>query len=177
MIDRKVKKEVLTVLGLCILWYSTSSGNNVITKVLLNEFPFPMTVTMVQLLSITTYSGPFFNVWSIRKFVDLSWPYYFKIIVPLALGKFIVSVLTHVSIWKVPVSYAHTGSYLFLFWKSITRKLSYEFNLIVCSFISVKATLPLFSVVLSRVILGEKQTCRVIEHYFGTQYHALFWFD
>lgn len=109
MVDRKVRKEIITVLTLCILWYSTSSGNNVVSKILLSEFPFPMTVTMVQLLSITVYSGPFFNVWGIRKFVDMSWSYYLKIIVPLALGKFLVSVLTHVSIWKVPVSYAHTG--------------------------------------------------------------------
>lgn len=133
MVDGKVRKEIITVLILCILWYSTSSSNNVVTKVLLNEFPFPMTVTMVQLLSITVYSGPFFNVWGIRKFANMSWPYYLKIIVPLALGKFLVSVLTHVSLWKVPVSYAHT----------------------------VKATMPLFSVVLSRIILGEKQTCKV----------------
>ncbi|XP_065203203.1 solute carrier family 35 member E1 homolog [Planococcus citri] len=133
MVDPKFRKEIITILTLCILWYSSSSSNSVIGKLLLNEFPFPMTVTMVQLLSITVYSGPFFNVWGVRKFADISWPYYMKIIVPLALGKFFVSVLTHVSIWKVPVSYAHT----------------------------VKATMPLFSVVLSRVILGEKQTCRV----------------
>lgn len=92
-----------------------------------------MTMTMVQLLSITAYSGPFFNMWGVRKFVDISWKYYLKLIVPLALGKFIASVFTHVSILKVPVSYAHT----------------------------VKATMPLFSVILSRVILGEKQTLPV----------------
>lgn len=76
---------------------------------LLNDFPYPMTVTMVQLTSITLYSGPFFNMWGVRKFVDISWGYYMKVIVPLALGKFLASVSSHVSIWKVPVSYAHTG--------------------------------------------------------------------
>lgn len=126
MVDGKVRKEIITVLILCILWYSTSSSNNVVTKVLLNEFPFPMTVTMVQLLSITVYSGPFFNVWGIRKFANMSWPYYLKIIVPLALGKFLVSVLTHVSLWKVPVSYAHTGSSIFSFTSPI----------ILCTFVS-----------------------------------------
>ncbi|KAL1116850.1 hypothetical protein AAG570_005319 [Ranatra chinensis] len=100
---------------------------------LLNDFPYPMTVTMVQLVSITVYSGPLFNLWGIRRFTNLGWPFYFKFLVPLALGKFMASVFTHVSIWKVPVSYVHT----------------------------VKATMPLFTVVLSRFILGEKQTFKV----------------
>lgn len=77
----------------------------------LSEFPFPMTVTMVQLTSITVYSGPFFNLWGVRKYSDMTWRYYFRFIVPLALGKFLASVTSHISIWKVPVSYAHTGKY------------------------------------------------------------------
>lgn len=109
MADRKQAREVFTVLFLCILWYVVSSSNNVIGKMLLNEFPYPMTVTMVQLTSITVYSGPFFNMWGVRKYVDISWKYYFSLIVPLAFGKFFTSVFSHVSIWKVPVSYAHTG--------------------------------------------------------------------
>ncbi|KAG8233484.1 hypothetical protein J437_LFUL014366 [Ladona fulva] len=133
MADQKHTKEVLTVLALCILWYVISSSNNVIGKMLLNDFPYPVTVTMVQLTSITLYSGPFFNLWGIRRFIDISWKYYLKMIVPLALGKFLASVFSHVSIWKVPVSYAHT----------------------------VKATMPLFTVVLSRIILKEKQSWKV----------------
>lgn len=126
-------REILNVVILCILWYVVSSSNNVIGKMLLSEFPYPMSVTMVQLLSISVYSEIFFNMWGIRKYIDMSWTYYAKLIIPLALGKFTASVLTHVSIWKVPVSYAHT----------------------------VKATMPLFTVVLSRIILGEKQTSKV----------------
>lgn len=103
-------KEVVSVAFLCCIWYVVSSGSNVVGKTLLNQFPYPMTVTMVQLLSIAIYSGPFFNLWGVRRFVDISWPYYFKLIVPLALGKFIGSVFTHVSLWKVPVSYTHTGN-------------------------------------------------------------------
>lgn len=102
-------KEIVTISLLCCIWYVVSSGNNVVGKTLLNQFPYPMTVTMVQLLSIVIYSGPFFNLWGVRRSVDVSWPYYFKLIVPLALGKFIGSVFTHVSLWKVPVSYTHTG--------------------------------------------------------------------
>ncbi|XP_014243329.1 solute carrier family 35 member E1 homolog [Cimex lectularius] len=133
MADSKDRRELLTVVSLCLCWYVVSSSNNVVGKMLLNDFPYPMTVTMVQLLSITLYSGPFFNLWGVRRASSFSWKFYFKFLVPLALGKFVASVFTHVSIWKVPVSYAHT----------------------------VKATMPLFTVVLSRIILGEKHTLKV----------------
>lgn len=110
----RMGREAISVCVLCLLWYVVSSSNNVIGKMLLNEFPYPMTVTMVQLTSITVYSGPFFNLWGVRRGTDLPWPYYMRHIVPLALGKFLASVSSHISIWKVPVSYAHTGkgSYL-----------------------------------------------------------------
>ncbi|XP_044755802.1 solute carrier family 35 member E1 homolog isoform X1 [Coccinella septempunctata] len=133
MADARHSREVLIILGLCFSWYIVSSSNNVIGKMLLNDFPYPMTMTMVQLLSITVFSEPFFNILGVRKYADMSWNYYFKLIVPLAFGKFTSSVFSHVSIWKVPVSYAHT----------------------------VKATMPLFTVLLSRIILGESQTCQV----------------
>ncbi|XP_015601265.1 solute carrier family 35 member E1 homolog [Cephus cinctus] len=134
MADKRDSREMMTILFLCILWYIVSGSNNVIGKMVLSEFPYPMTVTMVQLTSITIYSGPFFNLWGVRRYAsDIPWGYYFRLIVPLALGKFLANVFSHVSIWKVPVSYAHT----------------------------VKATMPFFTVVLSRVILKEKQTWKV----------------
>lgn len=128
-LDRTATRQMLTIVFLCILWYIVSSSNNVIGKMILSEFPYPVTVTMVQLTSITLYSGPFFNLWGVRKYVDISWRFYFRFIVPLALGKFLASVTSHISIWKVPVSYAHT----------------------------VKATMPLFTVILSRLIMRERQ--------------------
>ena len=110
MDDRRNSREVVTILFLCLLWYGISSSSNVVGKMLLSEFPYPLTVTMVQLTSITVYSGPFFNLWGVRKYSnDIPWGYYLRLIVPLALGKFLANVFSHVSIWKVPVSYAHTG--------------------------------------------------------------------
>lgn len=114
MVESTGSKHVIKVLLLCIVWYIVSSSNNVIGKWVLNEFPYPMTVTMVQLTSITLYSGPFFNLWGVRKYVAIPWNYYMKLIIPLALGKFLSSVTSHISIWKVPVSYAHTGMFLFM---------------------------------------------------------------
>lgn len=112
--DQKRGKEVCNVLLLCVAWYVVSSTNNVIGKTVLNEFPYPMTMTMVQLLVITILSGPLFNLWGVRKANEISWLYYCKLIIPLAFGKFMASVFSHVSIWKVPVSYAHTGKSIFV---------------------------------------------------------------
>lgn len=110
--DSSMKKETrdrLTIIVLCMLWYIVSSSNNVIGKMVFNRFPYPTTVTMVQLLSITCYSGPFFKLFGIRPYSDIPRRYYWRIIIPLAVGKFLASVSSHVSLWKVPVSYAHTG--------------------------------------------------------------------
>lgn len=140
MVENTSRRQVFSVVFLCIIWYIVSSSNNVIGKMVLNEFPFPLTVTIVQLTSIACYSGPFFNVWGVRKYVDIPWKYYLKYIVPLALGKFFASVSSHISIWRVPVSYAHTGkcfgSFLFYFqvigydvkWKQNDIKICSIFN-------------------------------------------------
>ena len=95
---------------LCIVWYAVSSVNNIVGKIILSDFPYPMTVSLVQLMSITVYSLPILKVWSIPK-LDRSIPvkYWAKTFLPLALGKVLASVSAHISIWKVPVSYAHTG--------------------------------------------------------------------
>ena len=104
-------KDVFRVLFLCLAWYSLSSGGNIIVKVLLNDFPYPMTVVMVQLLSIWVYLQPVLRFWRIPPIDTVRVPlrYYFTMIFPLACGKFITAVSAHVSLWRITVSYAHTG--------------------------------------------------------------------
>ncbi|XP_069173512.1 solute carrier family 35 member E1 homolog isoform X3 [Procambarus clarkii] len=133
MAVQRADVSVVRIVFLCIVWYLVSSSNNVVGKTLLNEFPYPMTVTMVQLMSIAVYSSPVLRWMGVRRTADISWSYYKRIVIPLALGKFVASVFSHVSIWRVPVSYAHT----------------------------VKATMPLFTILLARVLFGEKQTTKV----------------
>lgn len=129
MVENTPRRQMFSVVFLCIVWYIVSSSNNVIGKMVLNEFPFPLTVTIVQLTSIACYSGPFFNLWGVRKYVDIPWKYYFRYIVPLALGKFFASVSSHISIWRVPVSYAHTGKCFVIGYSISKNKLMFIFVL------------------------------------------------
>jgi solute carrier family 35 protein E1 len=128
------KKLIVQVVCLCLGWFVVSSLNSIIGKVTLNVFPFPMTITMIQLSSILIYLKPTLRYLRVnRTSISLGRRYYLHMIVPLAFAKFLASVSSHISLWKVPISYSHT----------------------------VKSMMPLFVVILSRVILGEKQHFRV----------------
>lgn len=109
MADRQQWKDICRIIWLCVIWYIISSSNNIIGKTVLTDFQYPMTVTMMQLFTTAALSGPLFSAWGVRPMVDVSWKYYAQIVLPLAFGKFLSSLLALVSIWKVPVSYAHTG--------------------------------------------------------------------
>lgn len=87
------------------------------------------------------------------------------LILPLAIGRFIQSVAAQISIWKVPLSYAHTG---LRFSINFACTLCFTFNVSTCDttsipyfFYTVKGTLPIFVVVLSKFILHESQTYEV----------------
>eukprot|EP00058_Branchiostoma_floridae_P017060 XP_002602548.1 hypothetical protein BRAFLDRAFT_127164 [Branchiostoma floridae] len=136
MVDREkteLYRQAVRIVFLCSVWFTISSGGNVINKLLLNEFPYPITVSMMHVLSVCLYLGPIMRMWRVPLHKPVASSYYMKMIVPLAVGKFWASVSAHVSIWKVPVSYAHT----------------------------VKATMPIFTVILARLITKEKQTTKV----------------
>eukprot|EP00051_Salpingoeca_urceolata_P018243 m.254957 g.254957 ORF g.254957 m.254957 type:complete len:353 (-) comp19152_c2_seq5:108-1166(-) len=121
------------VLVLCSLWYFASIMTNVFGKRVLKILSCPMTITVCQLCVITLVL-PMANDWlAIPKARPLSRRDNIRFIAPVAILKVIASVSSHLSILKVPVSYAHT----------------------------VKATMPIFTVVLSRLILGQRHTWAV----------------
>ncbi|KRZ10347.1 Solute carrier family 35 member E1 [Trichinella zimbabwensis] len=120
------------VLFLCLLWYAISTTSNILNKIILQNFPFPLTLTTASIVTTSIYSIPVSRRTASAEQASrsLNHKQFFFMVVPLAFGKLIAVSSSFVSLYKVPVSYAHT----------------------------VKATMPIFSVVCARFIIGEKQT-------------------
>eukprot|EP00088_Acartia_fossae_P050029 TRINITY_DN5570_c0_g1_i1.p1 TRINITY_DN5570_c0_g1~~TRINITY_DN5570_c0_g1_i1.p1 ORF type:complete len:350 (+),score=22.75 TRINITY_DN5570_c0_g1_i1:198-1247(+) len=128
-VSKQEFRDFLKIVFICIGWYIVSSTNGVLGKMILSQFPYPMTVTMVHLASIAIFSTPMLKMLQIRQH-ESTWTHHKSILLPLAFGKFVSSVFSHISLWKVPVSYAHT----------------------------VKASMPIFTVLISRFLLGERHS-------------------
>ena len=111
------RTEAFRIVVLCSLWYTISSSNNVIGKKILIDFPFPVTLAMVQVASTALYLSPTLHVWKIPRMRSIPKSSLAKLILPLSFGKAFSSITSHISIWKVPVSYAHTGKDFFFVYK------------------------------------------------------------
>lgn len=109
---KPLKRQAIKIVCLCVAWYSLSSANNVLGKQIFNVFPYPMTVCMVQLLALNAFLGPSLAMLNVEPAPYMTRKFYLKRMVPLAVGKLFATLSAHISILKVPVSYAHTGMYM-----------------------------------------------------------------
>ena len=99
------------IVFLCVIWYGSSSGNNIVGKILLEQFRFPATVTMFQLTFLCVLAPLFVSTRPQESEKSPSKRYWMKFILPLAAGKFLSSFLSLVSIANIPVSFSSTGRY------------------------------------------------------------------
>ena len=55
MANKSFLYQALKIVSLCLLWYTFSSGNNIVGKKILSEFPYPMTLSMVSASKYIVY--------------------------------------------------------------------------------------------------------------------------
>ncbi|KHJ86224.1 putative membrane protein [Oesophagostomum dentatum] len=125
----RFKVRVITI---CLCWYVISSASSITNKVLLQGYPYPMTLALSNLMWVPIYSIPLLRMWEYNA-VKLTSSQYKKYLTPISAGKALAVVSAYFSLWKVPVSYAQT----------------------------VKASMPLFAVFLSRFVLKERHGYKV----------------
>ena len=107
--DFSGSSRAVKVTILCMLWYILSSSNNVIIKRLVGRYPYPTTVTLSHLTWAAFLIHPILLCFGVRTTLDIPMVRFYVLLIPLGVGKLLVSVSSHVSIWRIPVSYAHTG--------------------------------------------------------------------
>jgi len=104
-----VSRQAMRIFLLCVSWYTFSSSNNILGKKIFNVFPYPITLCMVQLVTLNAFLGPSLTLLGVEGSPYINRKFYIRRIIPLAFGKMLLVVSAHISILKVPVSYAHTG--------------------------------------------------------------------
>ncbi|CAA2960439.1 phosphoenolpyruvate phosphate translocator 1, chloroplastic [Olea europaea subsp. europaea] len=125
-------RDTLVLGTLFGLWYLFNVYFNIYDKQVLEVFPYPLTITLVQ-LAVGTLLVIFMWIFNLYKRPKLS-SRQLATILPLAVMHTLGHLFTNMSLGKVSVSFTHT----------------------------IKATEPFFSVVLSAMFIGEFPTIWVV---------------
>lgn len=115
---QEFEQSTLFFVILIIIWYSVSVGHNLLNKRLLEGdlFPFPFTLTLLQLGSITGYSYIYVKYFTSNdKHAIVSMKEVLSVrrnrtlVLCLSSIKFLTLVFSHLSLSQVPLAFTHTG--------------------------------------------------------------------
>ncbi|KAL3076310.1 hypothetical protein niasHS_013581 [Heterodera schachtii] len=109
-----------------------NSGLSIVNKLTLQRYPFPLTIALSSCLNNVLYSLPLLRFLSISS-VSVPTDYLLRIVLPISVGRAVATVSAYFALWKISVSYTQT----------------------------IKSTMPLFTVLISRLLLGERQPMRI----------------
>ncbi|KAI6653256.1 Diphthine-ammonia ligase [Oopsacas minuta] len=134
--DRGVAIGLITSVGSMAKILSPGlAGTNLFSKQVLMIFPYPFSITLVHFIAIVVCVRPILILTRSNGIhgTGSQKKVYYRRLMGLSIGKIFSSVSSHISILHIPVSYSHT----------------------------VKATSPVFTVFLSKLILNESQSVAV----------------
>jgi drug/metabolite transporter (DMT)-like permease len=127
-----VPSSTIKIIIVVLGWYFASSLSNNTNKQILNLMPEPMFLTLIQLAFITIFS--YLYLLYKKEFKLLPLQQLVVLMFPLGLLNFFNHFITYTSLKDVPLSFMHT----------------------------IKATSPIFTVILSYFILGDHTSIRVM---------------
>ncbi|KAH7711511.1 Solute carrier family 35 member E1-like protein [Aphelenchoides avenae] len=111
------------------LLYASSAGQNVINKIALQHFPYPLTIALVTFVNNVIYCVPLARIMGVKP-VELGLKQIVLRVGPIAAGRTFGVVASYFGLWKVSVAYMQT----------------------------LKSTSPLFTVLIARLMLREQQS-------------------
>ena len=125
-------RQSFYIATLCVFWYAFSTGTNLFSKQILIIFPYPFTITLSHFIAIILCVRPILIITGTNGIhgSGAQKRVYYRRLTGLSIGKIFASVSSHISILHIPVSYSHT----------------------------VKATMPVFTVFLSKIFLKESHS-------------------
>ena len=113
--------EAFKLCTLCTLWYAVTAGNSFIGKILISEFPYPVTILATEHFFVCILSFPLMLF--LRRVIqkgekptglNKDTVSYFKLVVPMAILKVVQEFSGIVSVWKSTVPFSQTGIYLLM---------------------------------------------------------------
>ena len=122
----------IQVVCICVCWWFSSSALSILNKLTLQQYPYPLTIALSSCLNNVLYAIPLISLLRIAP-VSVSTEYLVRTVVPISIGRAAAITSAYFALWKVSVSYAQT----------------------------VKATMPIFTVLISRILLGERQSTKI----------------
>src|SRR4051812_31941115 len=99
---------------------------------ILQRYPYPLTMALSSLVNNVLYAIPLIRLLHITH-VKVTTSYLIRTVVPISIGRALAVSSAYFSLWRVPVSYAQT----------------------------VKSTMPVFTVLITRLMLNERHSSRV----------------
>ena len=97
--------SALRFLILCILWYTSSAVSNTLGKSILNENPYPVTLTFIQFLLTSLFSFIYCYIFGNLKRLDIG---IIKDIGPMAIFQICGHVFSSTALTYITVSFSHT---------------------------------------------------------------------
>jgi solute carrier family 35 protein E1 len=132
--DNSELYDTLKLILMIGVWYISSSLSSTLSKTILEQSPYPIMLTISQFGFISIFCLVLMRGFNLYSLQKIETGVLVRKVLPISTGHIVAHLLTQVSLQNVPVSFTHT----------------------------VKACSPIFTVILSNIMLGEQFSQQIL---------------